>query len=161
MYFRLKVDNCIGVKTEFACKYSDLATYGALAQGGTFVAEGKLLLEFKINIGFSLEGNTKPIILGTTENGIPTNGPILWEGDYLSAPFSGDIIFTPNLPLVVGERYFIGLDYGYLTSAEGYMAIGGNTNNPIPNGQAWRALDSGWDQFNTDVDIAIRIVMLE
>jgi len=139
---------------------SSLATAGALAQGGTFVATGTNLAEFTINVTMGIESAARPIVLGTTQSGEPTLGPVLWEGPDVITPFFGEITFYPNVPLTVGELYFIGLDYGFLTSVVGeVILLGGRTDDPIPDGHAWRAFSSGWDPFSPGVDIAARIVM--
>lgn len=142
-------------------KNADLAATGSLAQGGTFVADDTNLAEFTFNIGMSAVGlRARPIVLGTTTTGAPTMGPVLWEDADVVTPFNADITFTPDLPLTVGALYFIGLDYGYFTSVQGSVVLlGARTDNPIPDGQAWRLFSSGWDPFSPDVDIAARIVM--
>ena len=137
-----------------------LATAGALAQGGTFVASGTNLAEFTINVTMGIESAARPIVLGTTESGAPTLGPVLWEGSIVTTPFFGEITFYPNVPLTVGKRYFIGLDYGFLTSVVGdVILLGCRSDDPIPDGHAWRAFSSGWNPFSPGVDIAARIVM--
>jgi len=137
-----------------------MATSGSLAQGGTFVADDEILTEFTIQIGQSTEETARPIVLGTTDSGAPTTGPVLWEGPDVTTPFDGEITFFPDLPLTVGERYFIGLDYGFLTSVDGgIVLLGCRSDDPIPDGQAWRAFADGWDPFSENVDIAARIVM--
>jgi Fibronectin type III domain len=139
---------------------SSLATTGALAQGGTFVAVNANLAEFTINVTMGVESAARPIVLGTTGDGTPTLGPVLWEGPDVITPFFGEITFQPNVALTVGQRYFIGLDYGFLTSVVGdVILLGGRTDDPIPDGQAWRAFSDGWDPFSPGIDIAARIVM--
>jgi uncharacterized protein YvpB len=138
----------------------DLAAAGALAQGGTFVASNTNLAEFTINVAMGIKSAARPIILGTTESGAPTLGPLLWEGPDVITPYYGDLTYYPNVPLTIGERYFIGLDYGFLTTVVGdVVLIGSKSDDPIPAGQAWRAFSSGWDPFSPGVDIAARIVM--
>ena len=142
-------------------KSGDMVASGSLAQGGTFVADATNLAEFTINIGLSFteESRARPILLGTTATGEPTMGPVLWEGPDVT-PNIGDITFTPNVPLTVGERYFIGLDYGFFTSVDGdLIGFGSRSDNPISGGRAWRLLASGWDPFSPNVDIAARIFM--
>ncbi|MBT8366886.1 MAG: PKD domain-containing protein [Deltaproteobacteria bacterium] len=137
-----------------------LATAGALAQGGTFVSRGTNLAEFTINVTMGIESAARPIVLGTTESGAPTLGPVLWEGSIVTTPFFGEITLYPNVPLTLGERYFIGLDYGFLTSVVGdVILLGCRSDDPIPDGHAWRAFSSGWNPFSPGVDIAARIVM--
>jgi hypothetical protein len=139
-----------------------LGASGALAQGGTFIAEGTKLSDFTLEFGMSIVAKGRPIILGTTDSGAPTNGPILWEGPDVITPYIGYASFTPNLSLLRGKRYFIGLDYGYLTSVNGsIILLGCRDDNPISDGQAWRAFAGGWDPFSANVDIAVNIVMKE
>jgi len=163
-HFSYWIDKVVPVSTtiiDTLPQTGSLATAGALAQGGTFVATGTNLAEFTINVTMSIEsGAARPIVLGTTESGTPTLGPVLWEGPEVITPYYGEITFFPNVPLTVGERYFIGLDYGFLTSVVGdVILLGSRSDDPIPDGQAWRAFSSGWDPFSSNVDIAARIVM--
>jgi hypothetical protein len=89
-------------------------------------------------------------------------GPVLWAGPDVVTPSNiGEITYTPNVHLTPGEKYFIGLDYGFFTSVDGgpVVLLGSRSDDPIPDGQAWRFKPEGWDPFNPNVDIAARIVM--
>ena len=132
-----------------------------LAQGGTFVADDTNLAEFTITIGGDPVRRARPFLLDTTATGEPTMGPVLWEGpDVDTSLVAGDITFTPNVPLTVGKRYFIGLDYGFFTSVVGEIVLfSARSDNPIPDGRAWKLFASGWDPFSPNVDIGARIVM--
>jgi hypothetical protein len=139
-----------------------LATAGSLAQGGTFVADDEFLAEFTIQFNWGDARSARPIVLGTTPSGEPTLGPILWEGADVTTPFNGLMTFTPSLPLTIGERYFIGLDYGFFTSVDGdIILVGSRSDDPIPDGHAWRILAGSWNAFSSGVDIAARIVMTD
>jgi len=139
----------------------DLATAGALTQGGTFVADDEFLSEFTLGIHWMADVRTaRPVVLATDSNGMPQSTPILWEGPDITTPFYGTMTFTPNLPLTIGTHYFIGLDYGGVTSVNGdIVMVGSSSQDPIPDGQAWRLFSTGWEMFSPGVDIAARIVM--
>ena len=42
---------------------ADLATYGSLAHGGTFVADDNYLAKFTIDVGMSIPRTARPIII--------------------------------------------------------------------------------------------------
>ena len=139
-----------------------MATSDSMAQGGTFVADDNFLSKFTISIGMSIPRTARPIILGTTGDGTPTTGPVLWEGPDVNTPEdNGELTFYPNLPITVGSLYFIGLDYGNFTSVNGDIILLGSKNgDPIPEGHAWRYFSSGWNPFSPGVDIAAYIEMI-
>jgi hypothetical protein len=138
----------------------DLATAGSLAQGGTFVADDLYLTELTLSLGMSIYSRSRPILLETDITGEPT-GLVLWQGPDVETPPPGDVTFYPDVPLTIGKRYFVGLDYGYFTNVAGtgVVLLACRSDDPIPNGQAWRYFTTGWNPFSPGIDIAARIVM--
>jgi hypothetical protein len=113
--------------------------------GGTFAARGDMLTSFTIYLHQNGETGDKfrAIVLGTDSTGVPQL-PILWESvDQLEpvGTFYTPFTFDPNISLVVGRKYFIGVDTGRLTTVEGgWVAFGISSINTIPEGNVWR-----WD----------------
>ena len=90
-------------------------------------------------------GTFQAIVLGTDASGRPIL-PILWQSGIIPLPsVRTEYTFTPNIPLSVGNLFFIGADFGSLTTATGSSdsLLGLADAHPaIPDGMFWETLNS-------------------
>ena len=95
-----------------------LAAAGSLLQGGTFVAGASPLAEFTL-IVFAQDGTLGRAVVLAAPGGTPSGAP-LWQGPEIQWPLGlplrpdgyVDLTYQPNIPLVTGQTYFLGIDYG-------------------------------------------------
>lgn len=136
--------------------------------GGTFTAAQTSLYSFTLTIGpypgSSGVGTFRAIVLATTATGQPDGSSILWQSDMLGVPdTTTEFTFFPDVDLAVGEQYYVGMDNGLFTDAEGTLEIGVNDPDTIPDGSYWAQIDDfpgqWFDYGGNDFDIASRIEM--
>jgi hypothetical protein len=149
---------------------SQLAASGSLVSGGTFVADASKLAEFTL-ILFAQDGTLGRAVVLATSGGVPVGTP-LWQGPDVRWPLglplradgSLELTYQPNLPLVAGETYFVGMDFGLFGAGfqnQIFFVGAALSSDPIPGGRAWAYIDGGgWFPPGTPgTDIAARIVM--
>jgi hypothetical protein len=149
---------------------SQLAASGSLVSGGTFVADASKLAEFTL-ILFAQDGTLGRAVVLATSGGVPVGTP-LWQGPDVRWPLglplradgSLELTYQPNLPLVAGETYFVGMDFGLFGAGfqnQIFFVGAALSSDPIPGGRAWAYIDGGgWFPPGTPgSDIAARIVM--
>ena len=149
---------------------AQLAASGSLVSGGTFVADASKLAEFTL-ILFAQNGTLGRAVVLATSGGVPVGNP-LWQGPDVRWPLglplradgSLELTYQPNLPLVAGETYFLGMDFGLFGAGfqnQIFFVGAALSSDPIPGGRAWAFIDGGgWFPPGTPgTDIAARIVM--
>jgi hypothetical protein len=146
-----------------------MAAAGALVQGGTFVAEAANLAELTLVL-WAPNGTIGRVVVLATIGGVPA-GPPLWQGPDiqwpLGLPLRADgqleLTYQPNIPLVPGDTYFVGIDFGLFGEGvpDQIFFVAAAFSDPIPVGQAWGYIDgTGWITLGpAGTDIAARIVM--
>jgi hypothetical protein len=147
----------------------DLAAAGSLIQGGTFVAGNSPLAAFTL-ILFAQNGTVGRAVILDAPGGIPSGAP-LWQGPDIQWPLGlpvrpdghVDLTYQPNIPLVPGQTYFLGIDYGLFGTGfqNQIFFVGSASSDPIPGGRAWAYIGpAGWTTIGgTGTDLAARIVM--
>jgi hypothetical protein len=146
------------------------ATHGILdnsAVGQTFTAGGFLLESFAFDV--ATNGPNGPyafrgVVMSTYGSGAPD--ALLWESSDQTAIDVRGTLFTfhPNLPLVVGEKYFVGADTGAVTTvSDGFIRVSVVTSDVIAGGSLWdNTPDSGsvWVEASPAQDLGVRITMV-
>ena len=71
-----------------------------------------------------------------------------------------EFTFFPDVDLVVGEQYYVGMDNGLFTDASGTLEIS-IKQDVIPDGLYWTRINDEptWNDYGGDFDIASRIEM--
>jgi hypothetical protein len=149
---------------------AQIAAAGSLVSGGTFVADAPNLAEFTLNL-FAQDGTLGRTVVLATSGGVPVGTP-LWQGPEIRWPLgfpsrpdgTVEVTYRPNLPLVVGETYFVGVDFGLFgPGVQNQIFFVGAvlSSDPIPGGRAWAYVDGvGWFPPGlAGTDLAARIVM--
>lgn len=140
---------------------------GPDAGGGTFTADNTKLQSFTLQLRLDSTpsaGTFQAVVLGTDGSGAPVL-PILWQSGDLNLPVpSTEFTFYPGVDLSPGDLYFIGADFGSMTTATGgnNALLGLVDNHPdIPVGTYWRIVNGvGAPIVSGPADIASRIVMV-
>lgn len=147
--------------TEFL-SYFDFT--GPDAAGGTFTADATTLSSFTLEINGPGIGTFQAIVLGTDGGGAPKL-PILWQSGNVNLPsVSTEYTFFPGATLTAGDLYFIGADFGSMTSATGSDSSQLGFVNPsaqIPIGTEWEILNGNGppNSQSASYDISSRIEM--
>ena len=131
----------------------------------TFTASRTGLYSFTLTIGpypnVVGSGTFRAIVLGTDSGGQPLESPIIWQSSIQAVPdVTTEFTFFPDVDLVVGEQYYVGMDNGLFTDASGTLEISIN-QDVIPDGLYWTRIngEQTWNDYGGVVDIASRIEM--
>jgi hypothetical protein len=137
---------------------------GPDAAGGTFPAADRQLESFTLELDGLGSGTFQAIVLGTDGGGTPVL-PILWQSGHINVPSTAtEFTFSPGIVLNPGDLYFIGADFGSMTTATGSpdSQIGVAEGALLPVGSYWH-IENGLGPPNETTpfyDIASRIVMV-
>lgn len=132
--------------------------------GGTFTAAEDYLNRFTLYLG-SVGGNPnnelRAVVMAVDGDGLPTGSP-LWQSDPLNAPGAlVEYVFDPNMSVLTGSQYFIGIDAGVVTGAAGGdFTIGMTSGDPMAGGHfMWSSNGAPFWTESTFSDIASQITM--
>jgi len=140
------------------------AIFGPDVAGGTFTAAESYLNSFTLYLGAvgGDPGNDlRAVVMAVDGSGIPTGSP-LWTSDSFNAPGAlAEFLFTPDMSVLTGTQYFIGVDSGAVSGAGGGdFTIGVTSGDPLAGGHVMLNSDgaASWTQL-TFADVASVITM--
>lgn len=127
--------------------------------GGTFFADDAFLNSFTLDIYAQNAGGTFSAVVMDMVGGLP--GSVLWSSDLSTLPSSKtEFLFNPNLAILSGGEYFIGVDTGIYTAASGDYYLRVDASDPFPsNGRCHNLNNTGFVCVNDAYDIYSTIAM--